>query len=76
MKTEKLQWHTIQKMVNDLVPQEINPRVINDKQMSDLKKSLAKFNLVEIPAIDLNGKILAGHQRVKAFKSLVGRRTN
>jgi DNA modification methylase len=40
--------------------------------MSDLKKSLNKYNLVEIPAIDLNGKILAGHQRIKALQ-LLGR---
>ena len=72
MKTEKLQWHTVQKRVNDLVPQEVNPRKINDKQMLDLKKSLAKFNLVEIPAVDLDGKIIAGHQRMKALQ-LLGR---
>ncbi|MFW0862070.1 MAG: DNA modification methylase [Candidatus Komeilibacteria bacterium] len=40
--------------------------------MSDLKKNLKKFNLVEIPAIDSNGKILAGHQRIKALQ-LLGR---
>ncbi|MFA5080043.1 MAG: DNA modification methylase [Candidatus Paceibacterota bacterium] len=67
---KKLQWHTVQKRVNDLVPQEINPRIITDKQMLDLKKSLKKYNLVEIPAIDLNGKILAGHQRISALKLL------
>ena len=67
---EKLQWHTVQKRVNDLIPQKINPRVITDKQMSDMKKSLKKYNLVEIPAIDLNGKILAGHQRISALKLL------
>ena len=70
---EKLQWRTVQKRVNDLIPQDINPRVISDKQMSDLKKNLKKFNLVEIPAIDLNGKILAGHQRIAALK-LLGRK--
>ncbi len=69
---KKLQWHTVQRRINDLVPQEVNPRKITDKQMSDLKKSLAKFNLVEIPAIDLEGKILAGHQRIKALQ-LLGR---
>ncbi|MFA5232517.1 MAG: DNA methyltransferase [Candidatus Paceibacterota bacterium] len=67
---QKLQWHTVQKRVNDLIPQEVNPRIITDKQMSDLKKSLRKYNLVEIPAIDFNGKILAGHQRVKALQLL------
>lgn len=69
---QKLVWHTVEKKVNDLIPQDINPRIITDKQMSDLKKSLNKYNLVEIPAIDLNGKILAGHQRIKALQ-LLGR---
>lgn len=70
MSTQKLQWTTVQKCVNDLIPQEINPRKISDKQMSDLKKSLRKYNLVEIPVIDLNNKILAGHQRILALKVL------
>lgn len=73
MKTNrKLSWTTVQRKVNDLVPQTINPRKISEKQISDLKKSLKKFNLVEIPAIDLDGKILAGHQRCRILK-LVGR---
>ncbi len=67
---KKLVWSTVQKKVDDLIPQKINPRIINDKQMSDLKRSLQKYNLVEIPAVDLNGKILAGHQRIKALKIL------
>ena len=69
---KKLQWCTVQKRVNDLIPQEINPRVITDKQMSDLQKNLKKFNLVEIPAIDKDSRILAGHQRIKALQ-LLGR---
>jgi len=67
---ENLIWHTTQKRVNDLIPQDINPRIISDKQMDDLKKSIKNMNLVEIPAVDFNGKILAGHQRVKALKLL------
>lgn len=70
--SKKLTWTTVQKRVDDLVPQEVNPRIITDKQMSDLKRSLKKFNLVEVPAIDMNGKILAGHQRIKALQ-LLGR---
>lgn len=69
---KKLVWTTVQKRVNDLIPQKINPRTMSDKQMSDLTNSLKKYNLVEIPALDLDGKILAGHQRVKALK-LLGR---
>lgn len=68
----KLNWTTVQRKVNNLIPQEINPRKITDKQMKDLTKSLKKYNLVEIPAVDLDGKILAGHQRIKALQ-LLGR---
>jgi len=68
MKT--LQWTTVSKRIADLIPQEINPRKISDKQMSDLKKSLKKYNLVEIPVVDLDEKILAGHQRILALKIL------
>lgn len=69
-KETKLLWTTIQRKVNDLVPQDINPRKMSDKQMSDLKRSLSKFNLVEIPAIDYDDRILAGHMRIKALKIL------
>lgn len=71
-KTQKLVWFTVQRKINDLTPQEVNPRVISEKQMEDLKKSLKKYNLVEIPAIDLDSRILAGHQRIKALQ-LLGR---
>lgn len=67
---KKLIWMTVQKRVNDLIPQEVNPRKITDKQMSDLKRSLKKFNLVEIPAVDHDGTILAGHQRIRALQLL------
>lgn len=71
MKTQ-LVWHTGKRRVNDLIPQDNNPRKITDKQMSDLQKNLKRFNLVEIPAVDHNNKILAGHQRIKALQ-LLGR---
>ena len=67
---KKLAWTTVQKRVDDLIPQGINPRSITDKQLSDLKRSLKKFNLVEIPAVDSDGTILAGHQRIKALQLL------
>lgn len=68
--SKKLTWRTEVRTVDELIPQAINPRTITDKQMSDLKKSLKKFGLAEIPAIDADGSILAGHQRVKALKLL------
>ena len=68
----KLVWQTEKRVVNKLIPQKINPRMISEKQMNDIKKSLKKYNLVEIPAIDTDGVILAGHQRIKALQ-LLGR---
>jgi hypothetical protein len=65
-------WHTETRSVSELVPQKINPRTISKKQLEDLKRSFEKYNLVEIPAIDVDGTILAGHQRIKVLK-LLGR---
>jgi hypothetical protein len=69
---KKLIWHNEKRKVNDLLPFEKNPRKISDKQMADLKRSLKKYNLVETPAVTIDGKILAGHQRIKALQ-LLGR---
>ncbi len=71
-KKNTLVWHTEKRSVNELLPYSGNPRSISDKQMAALKKSLKQFNLVEIPAIDTNSKIIAGHQRIHALQ-LLGR---
>lgn len=68
--TTKLHWTTEKRIVNDLIPYEKNPRTISSKQLADLTKSLQKFNLVEIPAIDTNNTVLAGHQRLKVLQVL------
>ncbi|MDD4333259.1 MAG: DNA modification methylase [Patescibacteria group bacterium] len=69
---KKLIWHTEKHSVAELIPNEQNPRVMSPKQIEDLKKSLSKFNLVEIPVIDTDNKVLAGHQRLMVLK-LLGR---
>jgi DNA modification methylase len=72
MQKEKLVWRTKKRKVDDLMPYEKNPRKISDKQIADLKRSLKKYNLVEIPAVTLDGKIISGHQRIKVLQ-LLGR---
>lgn len=71
-KNIKLSWSTELRKVKDLLPYEKNPRKITDKQMLDLQRSLKKFNLAELPAINRDGKIVAGHQRIRAL-ILLGR---
>jgi len=68
----KLEWHNEKRKISDLIPYESNPRQITEKQYSDLKKSVTKFNLAEIPAINLDNKICAGHQRLKAMTEIYG----
>lgn len=67
-----LVWHTEKRRINDLVPYDHNPRILPDSVAEELKKSLNRFNLVEIPAIDTDNKIVAGHQRLKIMQ-LLGR---
>ena len=71
-KTNKLSWHTEQRKVSDLIPNSENPRKMCEKQAEELKKSLEKFNLAEIPAINTDNKIVAGHMRVATLQ-LLGR---
>lgn len=67
-----LSWKTEQRTINDLVPMEDNPRELTKQQAVHLRESLEKFNLVDIPAIDTDGTIISGHQRLAMLK-LMGR---
>jgi hypothetical protein len=69
---EKLEWKTEKRKVNDLLPFEINPRKISDEKRQQLIRSLEKFNLAEIPAINKDGTIISGNQRIKALQ-MIGR---
>lgn len=70
MVTQSLQWRTETRKVDDLVPHAKNPRTLSDKQRTDLEASITKFNLVEIPAINTDNGVLAGHARIKIMQAL------
>ncbi len=67
---QALKWKTEKRSINDLIPYDKNPRTLSPAQLTELKKSLKRFNLVEIPAIDTKNQILAGHQRLRVLKIL------
>lgn len=69
---DKLEWHTEQKKIRDLIPWEKNPRQMTEKQAADLQQSLERFNLMSIPVIDTDNTIISGHQRMKIMQ-LLGR---
>lgn len=66
----KLKWKTEQRLVKELIPYEFNPRKMSKDQVDQLTKSLKKFDLVEIPVINTDNKIIAGHQRLKIMSTL------
>ena len=43
---------------------------MTEKQAKDLKKSIEKFNFVELPVVNTDRIIVAGHQRLKIMQML------
>lgn len=67
MTTISLTWRTEKRKIKNLLPWAGNPRKLSVEQELQLKKSLERFNLVEIPAIDTDNRLIAGHQRIKVL---------
>ena len=65
-----MRWTTEKRKISDLLPMDCNPRQMTEKQNKDLERSLKKFDLVEIPAINTDNTILAGHQRLRIMAAL------
>lgn len=65
-------FQTQKRKLSDLLPYPNNPRKLTARQEAKLKESLEKFDLAEIPVINTDGTIIAGHQRVKILKDLYG----
>ncbi|WP_201980368.1 DNA modification methylase [Hymenobacter rubidus] len=66
----KLKWHTAQRRVRDLVPYEFNPRILEDEGYARLLASIEEFDLAEIPAVNADEVVLAGHQRLRILLDL------
>lgn len=67
-----LEWHTEQRVIDSLIPWEKNPRQMKKKEVEDLKESLKRLNVIDIPSIDLDETLIGGHQRCKVLQ-LLGR---
>lgn len=72
MSNKKLTFSNGRRKLSELIPAEWNPRQLTEKQAKDLTKSLRKFDLAEVPVINLDGMIVAGHQRTKIMYQLHG----
>jgi len=62
-----LVWHNEKRRVGDLVPHPFNPRQMTEKKANDLRRSLVKFGYVEPVALNPDGSIIGGHQRINVM---------
>ena len=69
-KIAPLEWYNEKRKVKDLVPFEFNPRKLTEEKKQLLINSIEKFNLAEVPAINLDNVIIAGHQRIKVLMEI------
>jgi DNA modification methylase len=69
---DNLVWHNERRKVDALLPYKENPRKMTQEQAERLRTSLERFNLVEVPAINTDNTIVAGHMRLRTMQ-LLGR---
>lgn len=61
----RMNWETVKVRVKNLLPNSANPRKWRAGGERELDASLEKFDLVEIPVINFDGKLIAGHRRLE-----------
>lgn len=67
---EKLIWHQEKRKVADLIPASYNPRQISELERKDLMASITEFGLVVPIVINLDNKMIGGHQRLGIYADL------
>src|SRR5690349_9003156 len=64
---QALNWSTIQVKVRDIIPSDFNPRKITSEKREALRRSLDKFNLVDIPVLNYDKSLISGHRRLEVL---------
>jgi hypothetical protein len=60
-------WHTEKRRVGDLIEWARNPRRLTDSQAKHLATSIIKFGMAEEPQVNLDNKLIGGHQRTRVM---------
>lgn len=66
---QKLKWKTETRPIASLVPADWNPRYITAKRACELTESLDTFGLVVPLAVNTDGLLIGGHQRLAILKT-------
>ena len=69
---KNLSWSTEKRKISELKGYEKNPRDISEKNKQELEKSLKKFNVVDIPVLNIDNTVISGNQRLKILHELYG----
>lgn len=56
--------------IDQITPADYNPRKIKENAFEKLQESLLKFGVCKAVIANLDGTIVAGHQRTKAMKAV------
>ena len=67
--TEPITWSNETRRLGDLIPWEINPRTISEKEAARLNESLDEFAQIETIAVGPNNEVYNGHQRLKVWQA-------
>ena len=68
----EISWTTRAVKLKEMKPFDENPRAATEKEYNDVKESIEKFNLVELPVVNMDGTIIAGHLRARVLIELYG----
>jgi ParB-like chromosome segregation protein Spo0J len=63
-----IEWRLEKRLIKDLIPHSKNPRYLNKDQAKQLKTSITKFGLIDVPIINNDNTIIGGHQRISILK--------
>lgn len=70
MSTITLSWTTEKRKVSELIPADYNPRVMSDVERDNLLQSIKEFDQVVPVVINIDNKLIGGHQRCIIYSDL------
>lgn len=65
-----INWKLETRKISQIKDYHKNPRQLNYKQQENLTRSLEKFGLIDKPIINLDNKLIGGHQRKRTLKKM------
>lgn len=66
----RIGWHLEVRNIDELMAHPRNPRYISKEDTKQLKRSIAKFGLIDKPIITYDGMIIGGHQRISILDDM------